>query len=170
VRKPRAGYESRLRELERAMREVRAELRRKREAEEGILEVLQKIPPEERRGEAEIRRATQRIDEMVEISAPLDLTVEEGTIELPSGARVTEVAFVHKRTAYRLLARYELGGETGVATLGRKDLILLPIHRQAVGFLREEVVPRLRRDAQELEGFRRWLLSEFSREILLHDL
>jgi hypothetical protein len=161
-------YGTRLRELDRTLREVRAELIRKRKAEEGILEVLERIP--HGRGREDILAVTRHIDEVVEISAPLDLTVEEGTIELPSGARVTEIVFVHKRTAYRLLARYELGGETGVATLRRRDLILLPIHRQAVGFLREVVIPRLRRDAQELEGFRRRLLFEFSREILLHDL
>jgi len=157
----------RLRELDRTLREVRAELMRKRKAEEGILEVLERIPQE--RDRKDILAVTRHIDELVEISAPLDLEVREGTVWLPSGARVTEIKFVHKRTAYALLACYELNGESRVNRLGR-DVVLTSLHGEVLRFLRQVVIPRLRRDARQLEEFTRRLLFEFSREILLHDL
>jgi hypothetical protein len=159
-------YGTRLRELDRTLREVRAELIRKRRAEEGILEILKRIPHWSR----DILAVTRQIDEMVEISAPLDLEVREGTVWLPSGARVTEIKFVHKRTAYSLLVCYELNGESGVNRLERKDVVLTSLHGEVLRFLRQVVIPRLRRDARKLEGFRRRLLFEFSREILLQDL
>lgn len=161
-------YGVRLRELDRTLREVRAELMRKRRAEEEILEVLERIPHQ--RGRKDILAVIRHIDEMVEISAPLDFEVTEGTVWLPSGARVTEIKFVHKRTAYNLLVCYELDGESRVNGLKRKDVVLTSLHEEVLRFLRQVVIPRLRRDTWKLEGFRRRLLFEFSREILLHDL